>query len=175
MAKIPFTKLTLSRNTKLKIVEWKDQKIEVKQFLPTNDKLELISRVINYSSDTTTVFYNPCKIDIFETMEIITNYTNINITEKQAEDILKLYDLFISSGLYDLIKEAIPESELAYIHMGIISVIDEIYKYKNSAAGIVESLQTDAENMNKDLDNIINKIKTSEEIADLKQITDKIG
>lgn len=174
MAKVPFTKLALSRNTELKIIEWKDQKIEVKQFLPTSEKLDLISRVINYSTDSN-VFYNPCKIQIFETIEIILSYTNINITEKQGEDILKLYDLFISSGFYNTIKEVIPEEELGYIHSGIMSVIDEIYKYKNSAAGILESLQSDTVNLDKDLDTIINKIKTSDEIADLKQITDKIG
>lgn len=174
MAKVPFTKLALSRNNDIKIIEWKDQKIEVKQFLPTNEKLELISRVVNYSSDQN-VFYNPCKLKLFETIEIILNYTNINLTEKQSEDILKLYDLFISSGFYNTIKEAIPEEELDYIHSGIIAVIDEIYKYKNSAAGIMEVLQANTVDLDKDLDTIIDKIKTSEEISDLKQITDKIG
>ena len=33
MAKIPFTKLALSKNTSIKEVEWKDQKIEIKQYL----------------------------------------------------------------------------------------------------------------------------------------------
>lgn len=174
MAKVPFTKLALIKNTELKIVNWKDQKIEVKQFLPTNEKLDLISRVINYSTDLN-VFYNPCKVQIFEIIEIILAYTNINVTEKQGEDILKLYDLFISSGFYNVIKEAIPEEELEYIHSGIISVIDEIYRYRNSAAGIIGSLQTDTEDLDKNLNDLIEKIKTSNEIADLKQITDKLG
>ena len=59
MAKIAFTKLNLIKDTSVKILDWQNQKIEVKQFLSTKDKLDLISRVINLSVDDH-VFYNPC-------------------------------------------------------------------------------------------------------------------
>ena len=98
MAKVTFTKLGLKRNDAIQEINWNGQKIEIKQFLPTGKKLDLISRVINYSTDEN-AFYNPCKVEIFETIEIILTYTNITVTEKQSEDVLNLYDLFISSGL----------------------------------------------------------------------------
>jgi len=81
MAKVAFTKLNLIKNTSIKILDWKDVKIEIKQFLPTSEKLDLISKIINMSIDDH-VFCNPCKINIFENLEIIFNYTNINVTEK---------------------------------------------------------------------------------------------
>ena len=51
MAKIGFTKLGLSINKEVKEIEWNGQKIEVKQYLPAEDKLELCSRIINESVD----------------------------------------------------------------------------------------------------------------------------
>ena len=106
MAKVAFTKLGLKKDDSIKELEWNGQKIEIKQFLSTEDKLNLISNIINYSADNH-VFYNPCKIEIFETIEIILKYTNINLTDKQSEDVLKLYDLFISSNFKEKIFELI--------------------------------------------------------------------
>ena len=44
-------------------------------------------------------------------IEIIDNYTNISFTEKQKEDVPKLYDAIYSSGLKDAVMKAIPEAE----------------------------------------------------------------
>ena len=49
MAKVPFTKLGLTKNTEVKNFTWKDQIIEVKQYLPIQDKLSLIAAVLNKS------------------------------------------------------------------------------------------------------------------------------
>ena len=48
MAKVAFTKLGLKLNKdNVKTITFNDQEIEIKQYLPVNDKLALISRVIN--------------------------------------------------------------------------------------------------------------------------------
>ena len=174
MAKVAFTKLSLSRNNSVKEVIWKDQKIEVKQFLPTGDKLDLISRIINYSIDDH-VFYNPCKVEIFETIEIILAYTNINLTEKQQEDVLKLYDLFISSGFVQAIKEVIPESELEYLHEGIQATIKEIYRYRDSLMGIMEQTQADYQNLDTMVEDIESKISNPENLTLLKDVVTKLN
>ena len=101
MAKVSLTKLGLKVNQDVKIVDFNEQDIEVKQYLPVNEKLELISNVINLSHDDNN-FANPVKISIFTTLEIMYAYTNINFTEKQKEDPSKLYDMLISSGLVKL-------------------------------------------------------------------------
>ena len=174
MAKIPFTKLSLSRNNDIKIIEWNGQKIEVKQFLPTGEKLDLISRVINFSSDDN-AFYNPCKIEIFELIEIILTYTNINVTDKQGEDVLKLYDLFISSGLAKEIKNSIPESELAYIQIGIQDTIKEIYRYRDSAMGIMEQIIKDYKDTNMDASKFLEDISNNENLSIVKDVVTKLG
>ena len=174
MAKIAFTKLALSKNTSIKEVEWKDQKIEIKQYLPINEKLDLISRVINLSGDDH-AFYNPCKVDIFELIEVILTYTNINITDKQSENVLKLYDLFISSGFADLIKINIPEEELKYINKSIYATIQEIYRYRDSAMGIMESIVQDYKDVDLDARKITEQLSDNENLSLLKDVITKMG
>ena len=174
MGKVPFTKLSLTRNNDIKILEWKDQKIEVKQYLSVAEKLDLISKIINYSADDH-VFYNPCKVQIFETIEIILAYTNINITEKQQEDILKLYDLFISSGFADKIKEVIPEEELNYIDDSVWATIKEIYRYRDSFMGVMEQTQADYKNLDNMVGEIEDKISNADNLTLLKDVVTKLG
>ena len=174
MAKIAFTKLSLSKNTDIKILDWKDQKIEIKQYLPVGDKLDLISRVINYSADDH-VFYNPCKVEIFELIEVILAYTNINITEKQQEDILKLYDLLVSSGFANKIKENIPDEELKYINKGVWETIKEIYRYKDSFMGVIEQVQTDYKDLDTEITDIENRISNPDNLTLLKDVVTKLN
>jgi hypothetical protein len=51
MAKISFSKLGLSKNTEIKNFEYNGQNIEVKQYLPIQDKLKLIGDVIMNSAE----------------------------------------------------------------------------------------------------------------------------
>lgn len=169
MAKVAFTKLSLSRDNSVKILEWKDQKIEIKQFLPTADKLDLISRIINFSADDH-VFYNPCKVDIFETVEIILAYANINVTDKQQEDILKFYDLLMSSGFAEAVNDVIPESERAYIHEGVWATIKELYRYRDSFAGIMEQTQASYKDLGPEIEELEQKISDPKNLTLIKEV-----
>ena len=174
MAKIAFTKLALTRNSKIEILEWNNQKIEVKQYLPIEEKLDLISRIMSFSIDDN-AFYNPCRLDIFELIQIILTYTNINLTQKQNEDISKLYDLFVSSGFANAVKQLIPDEEITYIHTAIDATIKEIYRYRDSVMGIMEQVTTDQRITEDRLNEVIEQIKNSEEIKDLKKMTTQLG
>lgn len=174
MGKVPFTKLSLTRNNDIKILEWKDQKIEVKQYLPVAEKLDLISRILNLSGDDH-VFYNPCKVQIFELIEIILTYTNINVTDKQSEDILKLYDLFISSRFADAVKNAIPEEELNYIDDSVWATIKEIYRYRDSAMGIMNQIVQDYKDTDLDAKKITEQLSNNENLSLIKDVVTKLG
>ena len=102
-----FAKLKLARNNSVKVVIFNDIEVEVKQYLPINEKLQLISNVINAAADENN-FSNPIKEDLFGTLEIIYAYTTLGFTEKQKEDPAKLYDDMISSGFADAIIKEIP-------------------------------------------------------------------
>lgn len=140
MAKIPFSKLKCKLDNEVKIIEFAGENIEVKQYLPVQDKLRLISRVIVKSHEEDANYVNPMKVKVFTELEIVFDYTNISFTEKQREDIPKLYDALLSSGALSLILAAIPDSELADLNKGVNESIVEIYRYQNSAVGILDRI-----------------------------------
>lgn len=175
MAKVSLTKLGLKVNQDIKTIKFNEQIVEVKQYLPVNIKLELISNVINRILLENNNFINPIKIEVFTVIEMLYCYTNINFTEKQKEDIPKLYDLVVSSELWERIIEAIPEEEFDFVVEGVIKSIKEIYKYKNSAMGILENISTDYSNLDLEATEIQNKLNDPENMAFLKDVLTKLG
>ena len=174
MAKVSFTKLGLKKNEEVGILHINEQDIEVKQYLPINEKLELISSVINSAADENN-FSNPVKENVFLTLEILYHYTNINFTDKQKEDPVKLYDLVVSSGLVNKVTDLIPEEELDEVINGVAQSVKVIYAYRNSVLGILESISQDYSALNLDATEIQQKLADPDNMALLKQILTKLG
>ena len=55
------SKLNVKIDNEVSILHWEGYEIEVKKYLPMNDKAEMISKIINLSGDNTG-YYNPLKI-----------------------------------------------------------------------------------------------------------------
>ena len=174
MAKVSLTKLGLKVNQDIKNIEFNEQIIEVKQYLPINEKLELISSVINSAADENN-FSNPVKENVFLTLEILYHYTNINFTDKQKEDPVKLYDLVVSSGLVNKVTDLIPEEELDEVINGVAQSVKAIYTYRNSVLGILESISKDYSNLELDATEIQQKLADPDNMALLKQVLTKLG
>lgn len=174
MAKVGLTKLGLTVNKEVKELTWNDQIIEIKQYLPAEEKLQLCSRIINLSVDDNN-YYNPAQVAIYQGLETLIAYTNINITEKQKENPCKLFDLLYSTGMAAAIYKLIPENELAIITSVVEATIDNIYKYKNSAMGVIEAIGTDYSDLDLDASNIQQKLTKGEGIELLKEVVTKLG
>jgi hypothetical protein len=86
MAKVPFSKLEVKicdtfsshcyYNTKNEEVYY-----EVKHYLPVEEKMEMISKIINQSIDDNG-YYNPIRVKIFTVLEVTYAYTNLSFTAK---------------------------------------------------------------------------------------------
>ena len=114
MAKPTFAKFGLKVDQSVKLVKFNEQEFEIKQYLPVENKLELISEIVNQSIDDNN-FANPARVEIFTIIEIVKGYTNISFTEKQLEDPLKLYDLIVSSELSKLVRDNMCSDEFDFI------------------------------------------------------------
>ena len=171
--KVGLTKLGLKKNTNLINLEWNNQVIEIKEYLPIQEKLDLIGRIVNLSLDDNN-FVNPARLQIFTTLEVMYTYTNINFTDKQKEDFLNLYDLLFSSGLWAAVKQALG-NELVLIEDTTIAVINELYKFKDSALGILQAITEDYEKLDLDADKLKEKIADKENVGFLKDVMDKLG
>ena len=109
------------------------------------------------------------------TVGIIEYYTNINFTEKQKENIIKLYDLLIENHIVNNVFEAIPDEELAEIKQGILESVSAYDKYRTSAMGIIEALTANYNETNLDLDSLRDKITDPEMLSTLKELIEVSG
>ena len=106
---------------------------------------------------------------------IIKAYTNINFTDKQKEDPCKLYDLLVSSGLKDEVFSNIDKSEIDFIYSLISETIKTIYQYNHSVYGILDSLQTDYDGLNFNVNEIWQKLSNGENVEFLKEVIEKMN
>lgn len=174
MAKVSFNKFDLKKNQEVIVLKYNDIEFEVKQYLPIEEKLELISKVISNSADENN-FYNAPKGHVFTTLNIIKYYTNINFTEKQLEDPQKLYDLIVGNGLDILILNAIPIKEIMFIESNIEKIANGYYDYRHSVLGIIETINQDYSNLNFDAAELQKNIADPNNLELLRSILSKLG
>ena len=174
MAKVTFTKLALKKKEKVKNIKINDIDIEVKQYLPVNDKLDLIARVISGAHDQNN-FPNPIKIEVIGAIEIIMAYTNITFTDKQKEDISKLYDILDSNDVINQIVSVIPEDEYRFLIDGINNTVDAVYTYQNSVLGILDTVSQDYSNLDLDATEIQKKLADKDNLALVRDVLTKLG
>lgn len=172
--KTTFTKLGLKKKNEIKTIEINGQTVEVKQYLSVDDKLKIITNVLQNSADDNN-FANPVKVEVFFNLELIYNYTDIAFTDKQKENPNNLYDLLEENNIFTQIITEIPVDEYQLLYDWTQETIDAFYKYRNSVMGIMEQISTDY----KDLD--FNATKIQKEIGDpnniklLKDVMTKLG
>ena len=188
MAKVAFSKLNLKKNTDVRILKWNDLDIEIKQYLPIEDKLNLVSKIINDSVDDNG-YYNTARVFIYKVIHITEAYTNISFTEKQKEDVFGLYDKLISSGFWkklhvnwmypkdteDQDVNYIPFDEVDEVFWWVDDIIANIYKYKDSVVGILDTIQSDYNNLNFDSEQIRKNLSDPDNLALLKDTLTKLG
>lgn len=178
MAKVPFSKLQAKVDggaTQNFYYNLAGDEIyyEVKHYLPIEEKLELVSRIINQSVDDNG-FYNPMRVKLYMVLEITYAYTNLSFTEKMKEDPFKLYDILVSTGIFTDIIDVIREKDWKEIQDNVWSTIKNIYDYKNSIMGILDAISSDYSNLNLDASEIKNKLADPTNIALLKDILTKL-
>ena len=174
MSRVPFTKLGLKKKEEIKNITINDQVIEVKQYLPISDKINIITNVIEKSADDNN-FANPVKVEVFANLEIIYAYTNISFTDKQKENPTKLYDLLEENGIIAEVIAAIPENEYALLLGWIDETIEAFYTYRNSVMGIMEQISTDYSNLSLDATEIQQKLADPQNLELLKNVMTKLG
>lgn len=177
MAKISYNKLGITKDelNKVQTVEYNDQTIEVKQYLPIAEKSELITRVLNNSVDENTGYYNLLKLDMNLGLEIVYAYSNISFTEKQKEDPMKLYDMLNASKVLNLIIGLVPDGEFYYLNKTTHEMANNIVTYRNSAMGIMEAISADYSNLDLDATDIQKKLNDPNNMALLKDVLTKLG
>lgn len=133
-----------------------------------------MEKVVNATLQADDKHYNIPQVLINLQMEMIYNYTNISFTEKQKEDVYKLYDSFSSSFLMNQI---LSECERDYreLQSWTFDILGKIYDRQNSARGILESMSTDYNNLNFDIESLTKNLSDPENLGLLKDVLTKLG
>ena len=146
-------------NMKLKPVttthkfEWNGNEIEVLDYLPIEDKYDLIMITLQKSFEDG--YYNPIKIDEFFHLHLIYMYTNINFTDKQKEDEHKLYDCLKSNGLIDAFIEQMNEFDYSELFNMLDDTKRELTEYKRSLSGMFKSFVSNLPQQAEAMQNIV--------------------
>ena len=170
MAKIAFSKLGVKLNNQIATITFNNQTIEIKQYLPLKEKMDIVNNIVEKAISINPNYYNPAEIAIAENLEIILHYTNISFTEKQMVDTLSLYDILVSSGLSQAIIEAINKDELNNLHSLMIESLSNYYSYVNSIGGVLQTAAQSTENMKQ-----LKELVESNDLSFLKDIVGQLG
>ena len=90
MAKVSYANLKLKIDTSVETFDFQGQTIEVLQYLPIEDKYDLVMVALQNAEENG--IYNPVKLDMYFHLYIMYMYTNLSFTEKQKFNEQKLYD-----------------------------------------------------------------------------------
>lgn len=174
MAKISLSAIAPIKKIDPVTIQINGQDIEVIQYLPTQEKLALVERVLNRTIDDTN-FFNPVRMEVYTVIEIINTYTNISITEKMIENAPKTFDTLVMNKIIDAVVEAIPEEEYDTVFDAVEDCAVHITNYLNSIQGVLKTVAQDYDATKMNVDEMMKTLDQPDKVGLLKDILDKLG
>lgn len=141
MSTISYTNLKLKKDNSINTFNFNDTEIEVLNYLPINDKYDLLMVTLQKSKENG--YYNPLKIDMYFHLHLVYMYTNLKFTDKQREDEAKLYDALQSSGFIGKLIETIPQDEYNNLYDYINETIQQEFEYNKSIGAVAAKVISD--------------------------------
>lgn len=176
MAKITFSKLGLKAQKNTKTVPVNDDlNLEIRQYLPITEKADFVTFIVDNAIDETTGCFSPIRLEVCFGIALAKWYANISFTEKQMQDITKIYDLLEENKIIDLINQAIPDDESDFIHDLVNDTVEDISRYNNSFAGMLHGMTDEAGNLGTSLDDILERVKNRQGLEVLSEIKNVVG
>lgn len=138
MAKVSYANLKLKRNDNVNTFKIGETVVEVKQYLPLEDKYDLIEVALQ-EAKANGVALNPLLLDAYFYLNVVFMYTNISFTDKQRENLFKLYDVLESNGIISATIEQIPEDEFDYLYDAYEEAVENAKAKENSIGGMISN------------------------------------
>ena len=178
MEKILFSDLNLQTKDEEKTITINGQEIKYRTYLPMAEKLAMAEEIINNTArDDETRFYNPGVLEIFQTIFIVKYYTNIDITENDLIAATDVYDKIKGCGLEEkLWDDEDCGKDIRVVIWDIVEpTIDNIYKYMNSALGVITAASQDMVDTTADIEKLNADIANPDTLSVLKDVMTKLG
>lgn len=147
---------------KYTVITFKDKEIKVLKYLPSIEKYNLLNTTLLQSIDDT-IIINEYKLDMFFNINLAIAYTNIVFSkEEQDMKLSDLYDKFKTSGLLDMIIDAIPDDEYATLYSSLVSNKEEYVSERKSVSyGIANAIEQISKKIPKqeEMQNLLQSLK----------------
>lgn len=141
MAKVSYANLKLKVNKEVKTFNFMEQEIEVLQYLPIEDKYDLIMITLQNAEEAG--IYNPLKLEVHFALNLVYMYSNISFTDKQKENETKLYDALKSNGFFDGFYSVLNEDDYNELYGYINELMEMNLQFKNTAGAVLQSIIQD--------------------------------
>ena len=174
--KTTFTKLGLKAKKVATSCQINDNiSLEIRQYLPIDEKANLIQFIVNHALDQMTGCFSPVRVEVYFSIAVCRWYAGITFTDKQMVEVSKTYDLLEENGVIDKIISVIPENEINFMNELVNDTIDDIARYNSSAAGIIQAMSANADGLDNQITEILDKVKNGENMETLSVIKDVVG
>ena len=148
-----YSDLNLSINNEMITTIVNEVEIEVRKYLPIEDKIDLIEVALQKAEENG--IYNEMKLAMYFDLYIIYMYTNLEFTDEEKMNEYKLYNELESNGVITAVLGTLEEYEILFHYLNIMK--EAKMKYKTSAAAMIQTFVQDmpknAETMSEIVDN----------------------
>ncbi len=155
----------------IRTVEYDGITIEVKQYIPIQDKISLAETVYQASVDTDNGLHivDDNSVDMAFRVLLVDTYTNLTLPKTKVEDvgmildIVESYNLLCESRLYNIVYDSIPDNEIWDLDMIVSNHINtkkDEYEQESTYQNIIKNGIND---FNDNLAELIDKIPDGEE------------
>lgn len=177
MGNVPFEALKLEmgdiKTTTVKINETTE--LEVRNYLPIAEKGDLVTFVINGALDNMTGCFSPLRLEVYFGIAIVKWYAGVTFENQEVMDIGSIYDTLEANNVILSVMGAIPEEELEFVESLVKDTAEDIARYNTSFAGMLSAMSGNADSLDAQLTELLEKIKNKEGMELLSVIKDVGG
>lgn len=164
MKEVDFKSLNLKVNDSVKTININGTDIEIKNYLPIEDKMDLIQIALQQAENT--IGYDTILIDVYFHLYLVYFYTNIKFTEEEKAEPLKLFDILDSNNIISIVASSIPSAEFEDMKDYLYSQLENNSKFKTSLIYVLDILMNKIKDATKylndaDYEKIFTSIKTN--------------
>lgn len=148
--------LNLKIDRSYKTVSILGKNIKISNYLPIEQKIDLIDVTIQKAQDAQIL--NPIKFKMFYELNLVYMYTDIIFSDEERADESALYDTLVSSGFMNGVIKAIPASEITLLTKMLSKEAEAFVTFRTSAVGVVNTIFT---SINAELPKLVDVLNTA--------------
>lgn len=124
-----------------KTITLNEKTIQVKSYLPISDKMDVVQITIQKADNGR--YIDQLALDMFFELNLVYSYSNIEVTQEDRDDQFALYDRWTQDGTINTVISAIPDEEYNKLSEAIDETVEDLMRYRGTAAAVVNSFIQD--------------------------------